>query len=224
MTQFFSPYFRYLCLGLRAARDQHDKLLEIIDDGYRLDKFRAAVWDKRYRMTPPVWSDLDVNPNHKAHAARGGAGGAQEGGAPDQAQEVQRQVRNYLARLRPQPGRQQLPDGCLPYGRLQRQHNAKPVAGAVPGRPRRTALQQALPLVVGSLVGRGLVLYCVVRAAYAIVATGRVPDFVLVQRGRFLMSLFSRSLCLLFVSSFSTFVRPFGLVLGCGRFLRGCSS
>lgn len=39
--------------------------MELVDDGYRLDKLRAAVSDERYRIIPPVWADLDVNPNHK---------------------------------------------------------------------------------------------------------------------------------------------------------------
>ncbi|CAB1114452.1 unnamed protein product [Ectocarpus sp. CCAP 1310/34] len=41
------------------------KLLELLDEGYRLDKVRAAASDERYRVTPPVWAAFSVNPNHK---------------------------------------------------------------------------------------------------------------------------------------------------------------
>ncbi|CAB1098767.1 unnamed protein product [Ectocarpus sp. CCAP 1310/34] len=52
-------------VAVAKARHQPAKLLELLDEGYRLDKVRAAASDERYRVTPPVWAALSVNPNHK---------------------------------------------------------------------------------------------------------------------------------------------------------------
>ena len=51
---------------LIAANDEHERALDLLDDGYRLENFRAAASDDRYHMVPPVWSALAVNPNHQA--------------------------------------------------------------------------------------------------------------------------------------------------------------
>lgn len=53
--------------------------MDLIDCGYRLDKLRTAASDERYRITPPVWSDLDVNPNHKLPRLVDGQAGRKKG-------------------------------------------------------------------------------------------------------------------------------------------------
>ena len=52
--------------ALIAANDEHERAVDLLDDGYRLENFRAAASDDRYHMVPPVWSALAVNPNHQA--------------------------------------------------------------------------------------------------------------------------------------------------------------
>lgn len=65
-----------------AANDQHPKLLELLDDGYRLEKFRAAASDPRFRIVPPVWTSLTVRTEHKAPLPVQGQAGRKKGVRP----------------------------------------------------------------------------------------------------------------------------------------------
>lgn len=78
-TPFLQPHFAGIALLDVAGNDQHQKLLELVDDGYRLDKLRAAASDSRFRIVPPVWSSLTVNPDHKAPLRVDGQAGRKKG-------------------------------------------------------------------------------------------------------------------------------------------------
>lgn len=41
-----------------------NRALELIDNGYSLAKYRAAADDPSFRVVPPVWPDLTINPDH----------------------------------------------------------------------------------------------------------------------------------------------------------------
>lgn len=62
-----------------AGNNQHAKLLELLDDGYRLEKFRAAASDSRFRIVPPVWTSLAVRSEHKAPLPVEGQAGRKKG-------------------------------------------------------------------------------------------------------------------------------------------------
>eukprot|EP00903_Cladosiphon_okamuranus_P012231 g11471.t1 len=62
---FFPLLLARVASLILAARFNNGKLLELIEDGYRLDKLRAAASNERFRITLLVRTDLDVNPNHK---------------------------------------------------------------------------------------------------------------------------------------------------------------
>ena len=64
---------------LIAANDEHDRALDLLDDGYRLKNFRAAVSDDRYHIVRPVWSALAVSPNHHAPLPVEGQAGRKKG-------------------------------------------------------------------------------------------------------------------------------------------------
>lgn len=68
-----------LASPLLAANDEHERALDLLDDGYRLEKFRAAASDNRYHIVPPVWSALAVNPNHQAPLPVEGQAGRKKG-------------------------------------------------------------------------------------------------------------------------------------------------
>lgn len=80
MTSRCSSHTLFRTHPLRVAElDEHGKLLELLDSGYRLDKFRAAASLERYSVIPPVWTELDVNPNHKAPLPVEGQAGRKKG-------------------------------------------------------------------------------------------------------------------------------------------------
>lgn len=65
ITLFFVLSFARVASLNLAAQNKQEKLLHLVDDGYRLDKLLAAASDERYRIIPPLWADLVVNSNHK---------------------------------------------------------------------------------------------------------------------------------------------------------------
>jgi len=79
MALLFPPSFSRLASLNLAARSENARLLELVDRGYRMDKLRAAASNETYRITPPVWADLDVNPNHKPPLPVDGQAGRQRG-------------------------------------------------------------------------------------------------------------------------------------------------
>eukprot|EP00903_Cladosiphon_okamuranus_P006800 g6628.t1 len=69
---------RHVIAAAKARGEQH-QLLKLIDDGYRLDKLHAATSDEQFRIIPPVWSDLDVDENHKLPLPVEGQAGREKG-------------------------------------------------------------------------------------------------------------------------------------------------
>eukprot|EP00903_Cladosiphon_okamuranus_P006044 g5961.t1 len=69
---------RHVIAAAKARGEQH-QLLKLIDDGYRLDKLHAAASDERFRIISPVWSDLDVDENHKLPLPVEGQAGRKKG-------------------------------------------------------------------------------------------------------------------------------------------------
>eukprot|EP00903_Cladosiphon_okamuranus_P019600 g18026.t1 len=64
----FSARFKIPCRHVLAVAKETNsayRALELIDNGYRLDKYRAAANDPTRRIVPPVWPDLTENPAHR---------------------------------------------------------------------------------------------------------------------------------------------------------------
>ena len=56
--------------------------LEVLDEGFRLGRYRQAAADPRYSILPPVWNELKINPKHLALLRVGGQAGWPKGKRP----------------------------------------------------------------------------------------------------------------------------------------------
>ena len=56
--------------------------LEVLDKGFRLDRYRQAAADPRYIILPPVWDELKINPKHLPPLRVGGQAGRPKGKRP----------------------------------------------------------------------------------------------------------------------------------------------
>ena len=56
--------------------------LEVLDEGFRLGRYRQAVADPRYSILPPVWDELKINPEHLSPLRVGGQAGRPKGKRP----------------------------------------------------------------------------------------------------------------------------------------------
>ncbi|CAN0125745.1 unnamed protein product, partial [Ectocarpus sp. 13 AM-2016] len=64
----FCPRYKIPCRHVIAVAkwtETANRALELISNGYSLETFRAAANDSSYRIIPPVWDDLTVNPEHR---------------------------------------------------------------------------------------------------------------------------------------------------------------
>ena len=54
--------------------------LEVLDEGFRLRRYRQAAADPRYNsILPPVWDELKINPKHVPPLRVGGQAGRPKG-------------------------------------------------------------------------------------------------------------------------------------------------
>ena len=56
--------------------------LEVLDEGFRLGRYRQAAADSRYSILPPVWDELKINPKHLPPLRVGGQAGRPKGKRP----------------------------------------------------------------------------------------------------------------------------------------------
>ena len=56
--------------------------LEVLDEGFRLGRYRQAAADPRYTILPPVWDELKINPKHLPPLRVGGQAGRPKGKRP----------------------------------------------------------------------------------------------------------------------------------------------
>ena len=56
--------------------------LEVLDEGFRLRRYRQAAADPRYSILPPVWDELKINSKHVPPLRVGGQAGRPKGKRP----------------------------------------------------------------------------------------------------------------------------------------------
>ena len=85
---------------LIAANDEHDRALDLLDDGYRLQELLRRGIGRQVPHRPPCVVGARRQPQIPRAASRGRAGGAQEGAAHHQAQDIERRVRYVVEDVR----------------------------------------------------------------------------------------------------------------------------